>query len=82
MDRKPNCLSKQSSSLFNVNTQSICAKKLEFKLTIEDVKPDVTVACETWLSIVVNACHPVTTILSGKTEWMAMEGSGLPSSRD
>ena len=46
--------SKQSISLINVNTQSICAKKLEFQLMVEDTKPDVIVACETWLKPAVN----------------------------
>ena len=41
--------SKQSISLINVNTQSICAKKLEFQLMIEDI-----VACETWLKPAIN----------------------------
>ena len=42
--------SKQSISLLNVHTQSICAKKLEFHLMMEDVKSDITVACEIWLN--------------------------------
>ena len=62
--------SKQSISLLKVNTQSICAEKLEFQLMIEDVKPDVIVACETWLKPV-NSCHPDMTLLSEKTGRMA-----------
>ena len=46
--------SKQSISLINVNMQSICAKKLEFQLMVEDTTPDVIVACETWLTHAVN----------------------------
>ena len=46
--------SKQSISLINVITQSICAKKQEFQLMVEDTKPDVIVACETWLKPAVN----------------------------
>ena len=41
--------SKQGISLINVITQSMCAKKLEVQLMVDDTKPDVIVACETLL---------------------------------
>ena len=42
------------TSQLYVNMQSICAKKLEFQLMIEDTKLDVIVTCETWLKPAVN----------------------------
>ena len=46
--------SKQIVSLLNMNTQSTWTKKLEFELLIENAKPDIIVACETWSKPAVN----------------------------
>ena len=46
---------KSNISLLNVNTQSISAKKLEFQYMVEDAKPDIIVACETWLKPNINS---------------------------
>ena len=46
---------KSNISLLNVNTQSISAKKLEFQYMVEDAKPDIIIACETWLKPNINS---------------------------
>ena len=35
--------------------QSISAKKLEFQYMVEDAKPDIIIACETWLKPNINS---------------------------
>jgi len=36
-------------SLLNINCQSLCNKKAEFQNIIDDTRPDIVIATETWL---------------------------------
>ena len=55
MSQTPRKHWKPSIGLLNVNKQSNSAKKLEFQYMVEDAKPDIIVACETWLKPNINS---------------------------
>ena len=55
MSQTPRKHWKPRISLLKINTQSISAKKLEFQYMVEDTKPDIIIACETWLKPNINS---------------------------
>ena len=63
--------------MLNVNAQLIGAKEIEFQYTVEDAKPDIIGACETWHEPNINSSEfilPSYEPPSGMTERIVMEG--------